>query len=162
MAITTITQADIAIDDYAATGTDDQVLPGSIALSDGLAKDIAINAQSGVVWIGTANGLVSLRSEATLGGRVNSAAPYAYPNPVRPDYDGPIAIYGLARDANIKITDMAGQLVYEGTAIGGQAVWNGRDYLGRRAASGVYLIYATSSESFDTPDAVITKVVIIN
>jgi len=75
---------------------------------------------------------------------------------------GPIAIYGLARDANVKITDITGNLVYEGKALGGQAIWDGRDYLGRRAATGVYLIFATSNVSFDTPDAIITKLVIIN
>jgi ligand-binding sensor domain-containing protein len=131
-------------------------------LFDNAVTDIAINPKTGEVWIGTEKGLQSFRSEATEGGRINSRTPYAYPNPVRPDYDGPIAIYGLARDANVKITDIAGNLVFEGKALGGQAVWNGRDYLGRRAASGVYLIFATSSEAFENPDAVIAKVVILN
>lgn len=131
-------------------------------LFDDVITDIAINQKNGEVWIGTEKGIISLRGEATEGGRVNSLSPYAYPNPVRPDYDGPIAIYGLARDANVKITDVAGNLVYEGKSLGGQAVWNGRDYLGRRAASGVYLVFATSSESFESPDAIITKVVILN
>ncbi|MFZ4476164.1 MAG: hypothetical protein ACOYPR_13280, partial [Saprospiraceae bacterium] len=131
-------------------------------LFDNTITDIAINNKTGEVWIGTEKGLISLRGEATAGGNVNSNAPYAYPNPVRPDYDGPIAIYGLARDANVKITDIAGNLVYEGKALGGQAIWDGRDYLGRRAATGVYLIFATSNVSFDTPDAIITKLVIIN
>lgn len=131
-------------------------------LFDDAITDIAINQETGEVWIGTEKGIVSLRAEATEGGRINSTAAYAYPNPVRPDYDGPIAIYGLARDANVKITDVAGNLVYEGKALGGQAVWDGRDYLGRRAASGVYLVFATSTQTFDTPDAIITKVVILN
>lgn len=131
-------------------------------LFDNSITDIAIDPVSGEAWIGTQKGVLSVRSEATEGGRINKPTAYAYPNPVRPDYDGPIAIYGLARDANVKITDVAGNLVYEGTALGGQAVWNGRDYLGRRAASGVYLVFATSSESFDSPDAIITKVVILN
>lgn len=131
-------------------------------LFDNVVSDIAIDPVNGEVWIATEKGIQTLRGEATSGGKVNSAAPYAYPNPVRPDYDGPIAIYGLARDANVKITDVAGNLVYEGKALGGQAVWNGRDYLGRRAASGVYLVFATSSESFENPDAVITKVVVLN
>lgn len=131
-------------------------------LFDNAITDIAIHPKTGEVWIGTEKGLQSLRGEATEGGRINSLMPYAYPNPVRPDYDGPIAIYGLARDANVKITDVAGNLVYEGKALGGQAVWDGRDYLGRKAASGVYLIFATSSESFENPDAVIAKVVILN
>jgi hypothetical protein len=131
-------------------------------LFDNTITDIAINNKTGEVWIGTEKGVISLRGEATAGGNVNSTAPYAYPNPVRPDYDGPIAIYGLARDANVKITDIAGNLVYEGKSLGGQAIWDGRDYLGRRAATGVYLIFATSNVSFDTPDAIITKLVIIN
>lgn len=131
-------------------------------LFDNNITDIAVNPKNGEVWIGTERGLLSLRGEATDGGRVNNPGAYAYPNPVRPNYDGPIAIYGLARDANIKITDVAGNLVYEGKALGGQAVWNGRDYLGRRVASGVYLVFATSAESFDAPDAIITKVVILN
>jgi hypothetical protein len=131
-------------------------------LFDNAITDIAIDQKSGETWIGTEKGIISLRIEATKGGNINSTAPYAYPNPVRPDYDGPIAIYGLARDANVKITDIAGNMVYEGKALGGQAVWNGRDYLGRRAASGVYLIMATSSQNFDSPDAIITKVVILN
>lgn len=131
-------------------------------LFDNNITDIAINPANGEAWIGTEKGLQVLRTEAVAGGKINSQKPYAYPNPVRPDYDGPIAIYGLARDANVKITDVSGKLVYEGTALGGQAIWDGRDYLGRRAASGVYLVFATSSESFDAPDAVIAKVVILN
>lgn len=131
-------------------------------LFDNVVADIAIDPVNGEVWIATEKGVQTLRGEATVGGKVNSSKPYAYPNPVQPDYDGPIAIYGLARDANVKITDVAGNLVYEGKALGGQAVWNGRDYLGRRAASGVYLVFATSSESFDSPDAIITKVVVLN
>lgn len=131
-------------------------------LFDNTISDISIDPKNGEVWIATEKGVQVLRGEATTGGKVNSTQPYAYPNPVRPDYDGPIAIYGLARDANVKITDVAGNLVYEGKSLGGQAIWNGRDYLGRRAASGVYLVFATSSENFDNPDAVMTKVVILN
>ncbi len=131
-------------------------------LFDNNITDIAINPKNGEVWIGTEKGILSLRGEATAGGKINSRTTYAYPNPVQPGYDGPIAIYGLARDANIKITDVAGNLVYEGQALGGQAVWNGRDYLGRRAASGVYLVFATSVANFENPDAIITKVVILN
>jgi hypothetical protein len=131
-------------------------------LFDNSISDIAINQQNGEVWIGTEKGVLSLRGEATEGPRVNTTEAYAFPNPVLPNYDGPIAIHGLARDANVKITDIAGNLVYEGKSLGGQAVWDGRDYLGRKVASGVYLIYATSQATFEDPDAIITKVVILN
>lgn len=130
-------------------------------LFDNSITDIAINQQSGEVWIGTEKGVLSLRAEAVEGGKINKTNAYAYPNPVEPNYDGPIAVYGLASDANVKITDAAGNLVFEGKSLGGQAVWDGRDYLGRKVASGVYLIYATSQATFDQPDAIITKVVIL-
>ena len=131
-------------------------------LFDNSVTDIAINQLSGEVWIGTEKGVLSLRSGAVEGTKINRPTAYAYPNPVQPGYDGPIAIYGLARDANVKIADVAGNLVYEGKALGGQAVWNGRDYLGNRVKSGVYLIFATSEATFDEPDAIMVKIVILN
>ncbi|MCS7037849.1 MAG: hypothetical protein NZM41_14370 [Saprospiraceae bacterium] len=131
-------------------------------LLDNNIRDIAIDHTTGEVWIATNKGILSYRAEATQGGPTHSDKPYAYPNPVRPDYDGPIAIYGLARDANVKITDVAGNLVYEGRAAGGQAIWNGRDYLGRRVASGVYTVFATSTRSLENPEGVVAKIVILN
>lgn len=131
-------------------------------LLDNTINAIAIDPKTGEIWVGTERGVQSLRGEAVAGGRINSPSAYAYPNPVRPDYDGPIAVYGLARDAFVKITDIAGNLVYEGRAQGGQAVWDGRDYTGRRAASGVYMIFASSVAAFDTPDAVVVKLVLLN
>ena len=100
-------------------------------LFDNTITDIAIDQINGEVFIGTANGLISLRYDATKGEVVNSKSVYAFPNPVRPDYDGPIAIKGLARDADVKITDINGQRVYETKALGGQAIWDGKDYNGK-------------------------------
>ena len=113
-------------------------------LFDNTIIDIAINQETGEAFIGTNNGIISLRGEAVTGGVVNSNNIYAFPNPVRPEYDGPIAIKGLARDANVKITDVSGQLIFETTALGGQAIWDGRDFSGRRASTGVYLVFSTS------------------
>ncbi len=113
-------------------------------LFDNTIIDIAINQQTGEAFIGTNNGLISLRGEAIAGGVINSPTIYAFPNPVRPEYDGPIAIKGLARDANVKITDVSGQLIFETTALGGQAIWDGRDFSGRRASTGVYLVFSAS------------------
>ncbi len=119
---------------------------------------ISINQNSGEVYIGTAKGLLSYRSDAVGGGRSNSSSALVYPNPVRPEYDGPIAIKGLARDSNIKITDVNGQLIYETTALGGQAIWDGKDYQGRKASSGVYLVFSTNSRNLDSPDAIVGKI----
>lgn len=124
--------------------------------------DIAINRQTGEVFAGTASGLISFQSEATEGGIVNNEDVMVYPNPVRPDYNGPIAIKGLARDANVKITDVNGKLVYETTALGGQAIWNGRDYTGRKAASGLYLVFSTAVRNTLNPDAVVARILFLN
>lgn len=130
-------------------------------LFDNQIIDIAIDQTSGEVFIGTAAGLISYRAEATLGKSVNSNSVLAFPNPVRPEYDGPIAIKGLAQNANVKITDVSGQLIYETKALGGQAIWDGRDYNGRRASSGVYLVFSTS-KNINAPDAIVTKILVMN
>jgi len=130
-------------------------------LIDNTITDIAIRGTTGEVFIGTAKGLVSYRGEATDGGRINSVNAYAFPNPVRPEYTGTIAIKGLAENANVKITDVNGQLIFETEALGGQAVWDGRDYNGRKASSGVYLVFSTS-RNINNPDTLVTKILILN
>ena len=133
-------------------------------LPDNLVTDIKVHPETGEVFFATGRGLVSYREGATIGaeGHIESNV-FAYPNPVRPDYEGPIAIKGLTRDADIKITDISGQLIYETKALGGQAIWDGRDYNGRKAASGVYLVFSTSETTFDAkPNTLVTKLLFIN
>ena len=130
-------------------------------LFDNTIVDIAINQNKGEVFIATEKGLQSFRTDAVEGQTVNSAEIVAFPNPVRPDYDGPIAIKGLARDANVKITDVNGQLIYETKALGGQAIWNGRDFNGRKASTGVYLVFSTGAQNFSQPDAAVAKILFI-
>ena len=66
-----------------------------------------------------------------------------FPNPVKDTYSGPIAISGLVSNANVKITDAGGNLVFETTANGGQAIWDGKNKNGERASTGVYLVFST-------------------
>lgn len=129
-------------------------------LFDNNILDIAIEPKTGEVYIGTAKGLLSLRAEANEGSVLNNLNAYAFPNPVRPDYTGTIAITGLAENANVKITDINGQLLFETTALGGQAIWDGNDYNGQRANSGVYLVFSTSTNTFN-PDALVTKILVM-
>lgn len=100
---------------------------------------IAIDGTSGEVFIGTELGIISYRSDAIEGEFENTCAK-VFPNPVREDHVGPIAITGLVRDSEVKITDIAGNLVYRTTSLGGQAVWPGTDMSGDRVATGVYLV----------------------
>jgi len=119
---------------------------------------LAINGIDGEVFIGTANGIISFKGSATNGGPVNSEV-YAYPNPVRPGYSGPIAIKGLIVNADFKITDISGSLIYSGRAEGGQAIWNGNNFNGRRAQSGVYMVFVTDSNGGET---LVTKILFMN
>ncbi|HLF63894.1 MAG TPA: hypothetical protein VI603_09075 [Saprospiraceae bacterium] len=123
--------------------------------------DIVIDPTNGDVYIGTESGINVVRTDAIEGGPLHRTDVYAFPNPVRPEYDGPIAVRGLAEDALVKITDIHGALIYETKALGGQAVWNGRDLSGQRAASGVYLVFSTTQSQFDKPDALVTKILFV-
>ena len=102
-------------------------------------KRIAIDGRTGEIFFATANGICSFRSTATEGGETNNNV-LVFPNPVPPGYGGTIAIRGLVNNAIVKITEMDGRLVYQTRALGGQAVWDGKDYKGRRISSGVYLV----------------------
>ena len=130
-------------------------------LLNDIITDIAINPEDGEVFIGTESGIISTRGEAIEGGQVHNQNAFAFPNPVRPDYSGPIAIKGLAEDAAVKITNVAGRVVFETRAQGGQAIWYGNDLDGREAESGVYLVFSTTEDTFDKPDALVTKILVV-
>lgn len=119
---------------------------------------LGIMPSSGDVYIGTDYGLQVYRSTATYAELYTAEQVYAYPNPVRPNYDGPIAIKGFARDARIHITDANGHTVFSTQALGGQAVWNGLTHDGERVASGVYYVFATD---IDGKNRAVAKILII-
>lgn len=103
---------------------------------------ITINGNTGEVFIGTDQGIVSYRGEATDGAKEADCAT-VFPNPVRGTYQGPVAITGLIADSDVRITDMAGNLVYRTISNGGQAVWPATDLSGQRVSSGVYIVLAS-------------------
>ena len=111
--------------------------------------NIEIDPITGDVYFGTDKGIISYRSTATEGvEEINKV--FVFPNPVREDYSGTIAINGLTQDAEVKITDMAGRTIYQTTALGGQAIWDGKGYEGNRAKTGVYLVYSTNEDGSQT------------
>lgn len=113
---------------------------------------IVIHPETGDVFIGTEAGLVSYRSEATEG-YATSENILVFPNPVPSGYSGTIAIRGLTENADVRITDVSGQLVYRVQAQGGQAVWNGLTYTGQRPMSGVYYVFVTDRNGEETGKA---------
>lgn len=120
-------------------------------------RSIATDGETGEVWFGTTKGLVTLRETGTTGSD-NMDKVYAYPNPVRENFTGNVTITGLARDSNVKITDVSGNLVYETKSTGGDATWDMITYNGQKVSTGVYLVFCTSP---DGSLSTVTKILII-
>ena len=110
--------------------------------------DICINHENGEVFIGTDLGLMSYRSDATVG-EIKQNKTFVFPNPVKENYRGNIAINKLVRDARVKITDINGNLVFETIANGGQANWDGMNYNNERVGTGVYLVFSTDENGYE-------------
>lgn len=107
---------------------------------------VDIHPVTGEVFVGTDMGLQSYRSTATLADIEPEKKIHVFPNPVRPDYDGPVAMRGFTRNAIVHITDEAGHVVYSTRADGGQAIWNIRSNSGERVSTGVYFVFASDEE----------------
>ncbi|MFH0865395.1 MAG: two-component regulator propeller domain-containing protein [Bacteroidota bacterium] len=119
---------------------------------------VAINQNTGEVFFGTDKGIISYKSTATEGVD-NDTSIVVYPNPVTENYTGYIGIRGLAANSDVKITDISGTLIYQTIAEGGQAVWNGRNFQGEKAQTGVYLVFCSNEDGSQT---VVAKIMIIN
>jgi len=111
--------------------------------------DIELEERSGELFIVTKKGVISYRTEANES-KDDFKDAYVFPNPVKPDYEGPITITGLIDGVNVKITDISGNLVYETVSEGGQAIWHGKDLSGRKVSSGVYLVFITNEDGSKT------------
>jgi hypothetical protein len=102
-------------------------------------------ASNGEVYFATSLGIVSYKDY-----KVESASTldslFIYPNPVRPEYQGSVYISNLVNESNVKITDVAGGLVWETQAQGGQVIWDGHNLEGRKVNTGVYYIFVTNSD----------------
>ncbi|MBK9291895.1 MAG: hypothetical protein IPM52_09750 [Bacteroidetes bacterium] len=119
-------------------------------------NSIAIT-DDGEVFFGTPAGIISYRGSATTPPDIISDV-YAFPNPVRPEYTGPIAIKGLVRDAIVKVTDMNGNLVFQTRSLGGQALWDGRNLGGQNVQPGIYLVFVSDNSGYDT---LVTKIMLM-
>lgn len=120
---------------------------------------IAIDPKSGQVMIATDKGLIAYNNDAADPEEtLEKSNVLAYPNPVKPEYNGYITIKGLTKNCSVKITSPNGQLIASGTSNGSIFTWNGRDKQGKRVASGVYSVMATDEEG---KESVVTKIIMI-
>jgi len=111
--------------------------------------DIDIDEVTGEVFFATDKGLVSYLGSSTKGSE-DLADVYVYPNPVRPGYSGTVKIAGLMDKVNLKITDIEGNLVFETTSSGGTVEWDTTAFGKYKVASGVYMVFVTSSDAAET------------
>jgi hypothetical protein len=119
--------------------------------------DIDINVLTGEVFIATEAGMVSFKGTATNGAE-NFENVIIYPNPVRPEYSGSVFITGLMDKANVKITDIEGNLVHEGISEGGTMIWDSKAFGKYKVASGVYMLFLSSDDGAETK---VKKVMIV-
>ena len=135
------------------------ITTNSTLLSNNI-QSISINHATGEVFFATDKGLCSYMSDATKAvDSPDDNRTYAYPNPVKPGYTGPITIVGLSLNVDVKIVTTNGVLVAEGTSNGGTFVWDGKDKNGKRVASGVYMVQS-ADENGD--NGTVCKVAVVN
>ncbi|MEM0519625.1 MULTISPECIES: type IX secretion system anionic LPS delivery protein PorZ [Aequorivita] len=120
-------------------------------------QDIAIDPFTGVVYFATLKGLVAYKGTATAPGD-NLENLHAFPNPVRPGFSGNVTIDGLTAQANVKITDITGNLVFEETSEGGSVLWDTTAFGKYKVRSGVYLVLVTTDDNTETK---VSKIMII-
>jgi ligand-binding sensor domain-containing protein len=112
-------------------------------------NDIAVNSNTGEVYIASEEGILVYGGDATSGKFENSCSS-VFPNPVRENYQGAISITGLMRDTEVRITDVRGNLVASITSGGGTAVWDGRNLNNERVSTGVYFAMSSDPEGQST------------
>ncbi len=131
---------------------ENSILPSNEVVS------IAIQESTGEVFFGTGIGLVSYMSDATVP-EADFTQLYAYPNPVRPHYQGYITFKGLMENTQLRIIDPSGNLIKIIETQGGSATWDATNARGERVASGVYTAICNT---LDGQQHGTTKVLIIN
>jgi ligand-binding sensor domain-containing protein len=130
---------------------DNSPLPSNSVIS------IEINGATGEVFFGTDRGLVSFQSRVT-DGVDNLENVRVFPNPVKPGFSGVVTIDGLTDNANVKITDVTGNLVYEKFVSGGSIQWDTRAFGKHLVASGVYMVLITGEDQIENQ---VSKIMII-
>jgi len=119
----------------------------SALLSDEI-KSIAIDENSGTIYVGTDNGLTSFKTTSVKPNESFDEL-FVYPNPLilNKNDNNIITIEGLIRDTDIKILTINGKLIREFSSPGGRvALWDGRDEFGEFVSSGIYFVVAFDKE----------------
>lgn len=119
-------------------------LPSNVIL------DIAVEPQSGIIYVVTDAGMVSTQGEATEP-VARIAELFVYPNPADYTSGNPqIFIEGLAETSTVTIVSPDGGLVRRIDARGGRISWDGLDTAGSPVPSGVYIVVGVGANGEGT------------
>jgi len=124
-----------------------------------MVQAVAIDPQTGSVYFGTNQGMVSFNGSSTAPAE-DLEDVIVFPNPVRPGFSGNVRIENLTDQTNVKIIDIAGNLVHEANTTGGSIEWDTTAFGRHKVASGVYLILITGPPEGQQETA-IKKVMVI-
>jgi hypothetical protein len=120
--------------------------------------DLQLDQTTGELFIVTDKGLVSYRTNASYEDPSYESLT-VFPNPVRPNYFGPVTIQGIRYDSDVRITDAGGNLIYTTQSNGGTATWNGQNLAGEKVPTGVYFIWTATN--YEGRDRKVAKVMVI-
>jgi hypothetical protein len=120
--------------------------------------DIGYDDVTGDLFFATDMGLQSFRGIIVAGDSAYNNV-YAYPNPVKPNYQGTVLIRGLIDNSVVKIADESGNMVWEAKSNGGQIEWPVTTFAHNRVTSGVYIVYASTT---DGGYNAVAKVLVVN
>lgn len=129
-------------------------------LPDNNVNAVYADPNSSTIYIGHRAGLITYSTDAAPVEDDYSNI-YAFPNPVRPDYTGPIYIRGFMENTLVKIADVSGNVVSQGRAEGGLYAWDGCTSSGSRVKTGVYYVLVSQNASGSSSGAV-TKIMVVN
>lgn len=128
-------------------------------ITDNEIGNVVCDKNSNNIYVGTRKGLFVYASDAVWAAPDYSNV-YAYPNPIRPEYAGPVTITGLMDNSLVKIADAAGNVIYSGYSNGGMFVWNLTNMQGSHINTGVY--YVLASQSVDgSKDGCVSKILVV-
>ena len=102
---------------------------------------IAINEESGEIFVATDRGLVSF-IDIAQSPKAKMGSLKVYPNPFLYDQHERIIIENLSQSTRIRILNSGGNVVHELQASGGRAQWDGYNSNGQKFSSGVYFLVA--------------------
>lgn len=102
---------------------------------------IAINEESGEVFVATDRGLVSF-IDIAQSPKDKMGSLKVYPNPFLYDQHERIIIENLSQSTRIRVLNSGGNVVHELQASGGRAQWDGYNSNGQKFSSGVYFLVA--------------------